>query len=241
MILVSASVSSPANAARSAGLANRTSASSPNVASGLLARAAPLMSAPGSRASRAAGERGRRDHVRRRGSPHDPLGHVALAALLDQLHQTVLLKGLDVVVDLLPGQPEPRREGGRGIWLGQLREHPGPDRIERDLRGCGVLDHCDVVHARTLSPTIILVKTARTVLKNFLSGTCRGHARSSRGGTGRRRGAFLPAGAGSPCQPVVTQTTPLAAPASRTPSRPRTTAGAAAKAPSKSASLPRSR
>jgi hypothetical protein len=47
-------VSSPTNAARSAGFANRTSASSPNVASGLPARAAPLMSAPVSRTSRAA-------------------------------------------------------------------------------------------------------------------------------------------------------------------------------------------
>src|SRR6202035_2137118 len=54
IIPASASLSSPKNAARSAGLANRTSASSPNVASGLLARAAPLMSAPVSRTSRAA-------------------------------------------------------------------------------------------------------------------------------------------------------------------------------------------
>src|SRR6185437_12087709 len=51
---VSASMSSPTNAARSAGFANRTSASSPNVASGWLARAAPLMSVPVSRTSRAA-------------------------------------------------------------------------------------------------------------------------------------------------------------------------------------------
>jgi hypothetical protein len=95
----------------------------------------------GATAASAAG----RDHVGRGGSPHDPLGHVALATLLDQLHQAVLLKGLDVVVDLLPSKPKPRPECGRGVWLGQLREHPGPDRIERDLRGCGILDHCDIL------------------------------------------------------------------------------------------------
>ena len=128
------------------------------------------------RIGRYCGERGRGDHVGRGGGPHDPLGHVALAALLDQLHQAVLFKGLDVVVDLLPGKPKPRRECGRGVWLGQLREHPGPDWIERNLRSCGIPNHCDVLHARTLSPTIPIVKTARTVQKNFLSNTRRGHA-----------------------------------------------------------------
>ena len=43
----------------------------------------------------------------------------------------LLLKGLDVVVDLLPSKPKPRRECGRGVWLGQLREHPSPHRIEQ--------------------------------------------------------------------------------------------------------------
>ena len=207
-------MSSPTNAARSAGFANRTSASSPNVASGLLARAAPLMSAPVSRraarraransartADRATGpdradrgERGRRDSRPRR-KPARPVGHVALAALLDQLHQTVLLKGLDVVVDLLPSKPKPRRECGRGVWLGQLREHPSPDRIERDLRGRGILDHCDILHAVTLSPTILIVKTVRTVWKNFISCARRDHAPQL---------PRAPVGTGAPpCQPVV--------------------------------------
>ena len=129
------------------------------------------------RIGRDRGERGRRDHVGRGGSPHDPLGHVALAALLDQLHQTVLLKGLDVVVDLLPGKPKPRRECGRGVWLGQLREHPSPDRIERDLRGCGILDHCDILHAGNLSPTILVVKAVEAVWRTFLFRARRGHVR----------------------------------------------------------------
>ena len=185
MIPASASVTSPRNAARDQpAWRTRTSASSPNVASGLLARAAPLMSAPVSRTSRAASasnqradsrsgdragsgataaERGRRDHVGRGRSPHDPLGHVSLAAFLDQLHQTVLFKGLDVVVDLLPSKPKPPREHGRGLRLGQRREHPSPHRIEGDLRSCGVLDHRDILHAVTLSRTTFLVKTMKAV------------------------------------------------------------------------------
>ena len=76
----------------------------------------------------------------------------------------MLLKGLDVVVDLLPWQAaKPPREHGRGLRLGQCREHPSPHRIERDLRSCGVLDHRDVLHAATLSRTIFIVKTMKTV------------------------------------------------------------------------------
>src|SRR6202044_3154270 len=121
------------------------------------------------RIGRDRGERGRRDHVGRGASLHDPLGHVALAALLDQLHQTVLLKGLDVIADILPSKPKPRRERGRGVWLGQRREHPGPDRIERDLGGRGILDHGDILHATTLPPKIFFVKTIKNVWKTFLS------------------------------------------------------------------------
>src|SRR6202020_670532 len=78
-------------------------------------------------------------------------------------------RGLDVVVDLLPSQPKLGRQGGRGVWLGQLREHPGPDRIERDLRGGGVLDHGDIVHAANLSPNNNFVKAVKPVGRAELS------------------------------------------------------------------------
>ncbi len=54
-------------------------------------------------------QRGRRDHVGGRGRLQQPLGHVALAPLLDQFHQPVLLQRAQVIVDLLPGKADHRR------------------------------------------------------------------------------------------------------------------------------------
>jgi hypothetical protein len=55
------------------------------------------------------------------------------------------------------------------------------------------------LHAITLPPTILVVKTARTVWKNVLSSAGRGHASQF---------PRAPVGAGAPpYQPVVTQTT----------------------------------
>ena len=68
-------------------------------------RTAGPASAAGSGRDR--GQRRRRDHVGGRGRPHDPLGHVALPALLDELDQPVPLQRPQVVVHLLPGQPDP--------------------------------------------------------------------------------------------------------------------------------------
>ena len=61
---------------------------------------------------------GRGDHVRRRGGPHEPLVHVALATLLDELDETVSLERAQVVVDHLPGQSD---AGGEGRRRGRLR------------------------------------------------------------------------------------------------------------------------
>ncbi|BCB78826.1 hypothetical protein GCM10022251_80640 [Phytohabitans flavus] len=49
------------------------------------------------------------------------------------------------------------------MWLRKLREHASPNGIERDLRGGGVLDHCDVLHTFTFSPTSPLVKKKNIV------------------------------------------------------------------------------
>ena len=99
----------------------------------------------------AARQRGGGDHVRQGGRPHDALDHVALAPLLDQLDEPVLLEGAQVVVDLLAGQPEPVPEGGRGAGLGQLGEQPGAHGVERRLRGGRVLDDRDVEHVSPAS------------------------------------------------------------------------------------------
>ena len=53
---------------------------------------------------------------------------------------------LQVVVDLLAGEADPRRDRRRRAGLGQLGQQPGPHRIERHRGGGRVLDHFDVVH-----------------------------------------------------------------------------------------------
>jgi hypothetical protein len=108
------------------------------------------------------GERQRTDHVRRRGGSHQPLGDVALAALVGQLDQAVPLQGLEVVVHLLPGQPDlSGQHGGRRGPRRQLGQQPGADGVQRDGRGLWVLDHGDVQHGSTLSPKIFFVQTGR--------------------------------------------------------------------------------
>jgi hypothetical protein len=54
------------------------------------------------------------------------------------------LERAQVVVDLLPRQPDPLGQDRRGRGLGQLGQEPRSDRIERDGRGGGVLDDVDV-------------------------------------------------------------------------------------------------
>ena len=106
---------------------------------------------------------GRRDHVGRGRRLEHALGAVALAALLDELHQAVALERPQVVVRLLAGEPDARRERAGGPGLGQLGEQAGADRIQRRLGGGGVVDDGDVVHGRTFSPTTIFVKNVLLV------------------------------------------------------------------------------
>lgn len=110
------------------------------------------------------GERDRRDHVRRGGRPHQPLGDVALAPLTGQLHQAVPLQGLQVVVHLLPRQPDlaGQHRGRRGPG-GQLGQQPGPDGVQGDGGGLGVLDDGHIQHGSTLSPTNYFVQSGGVV------------------------------------------------------------------------------
>ena len=60
--------------------------------------------------------------------------------------QAVRLERLQVVVDLLAGEADPAGERRGRRRLDAARQQPGPDRVERDCGGGGVLDHLDVVH-----------------------------------------------------------------------------------------------
>ena len=166
---VTAAPSSSAKAARSAALANRTSASRANVDRGRRSRVAPASSAPTSRTTpgrqrqqpdgraligRAArirlegGQRGRRDHVRARARAHDPLRDVALAPLRLELDQPVPLERPEVVVDELPRQADPARQHRRGRRLSQGLQESRPHRVEQRLGRGGILDDRDVQHGR---------------------------------------------------------------------------------------------
>ena len=95
-------------------------------------------------------QRGRRDHVRGRGRLQQPLGHVALAALLHQLHQPVVLQRPQVIVDLLPRQADRRGQHGRRPRLGQLSQQACPGRLQGGRRRRRVIDHRYVDHEPSL-------------------------------------------------------------------------------------------
>src|SRR4029453_2885447 len=98
------------------------------------------------------------------GGAQQTLGNVAFAALGDQFDQAVAFQGTQVVVHLLPGQPEPCGQHGGGGGLGELGQQPGSGGIQGGLGDGGVVDHGDVEHhAATLSPTSWFVKTASVV------------------------------------------------------------------------------
>src|SRR5215210_2270123 len=153
---LTASASSPANAARSLADAKRTSLSMPSVASGLPAALAHQAPGDGEQPARGAlirlarrircdgGQRGRRDHVRGGGRLEHALGAVAPAALLDELDQTMPLQCAQVVVRLLAAEPHTGGERARRTGGGQLGEQARADRIQRRLGGGGALDDGDV-------------------------------------------------------------------------------------------------
>ena len=134
----------------------------------LAALVAPVMSAPTSRTSRAA--RASSQRAESRSGERAGSGATAASAAGEMTYDAAVARSIrsvtlplrrsstsstrpcrssvaQVVVDLLPGQADLAGEHGGRAGLGQLGEQPGPDRVERDLGGGRVLDHCDVVHA----------------------------------------------------------------------------------------------
>jgi hypothetical protein len=112
----------------------------------------PAISSPTSRTSRpatASSQRAERSSGRRDGSGRrlkNALGAIALAPLLEELHQPVALQRPQVVVRLLSGEPDACRERARGSGLGKLGEQAATDRVERSLGGGRVVDDGDIVH-----------------------------------------------------------------------------------------------
>src|SRR5437870_4410508 len=87
-----------------------------------------------------------------------PFRQPAPLAFLGQPHQPVRLQGVQVVVDLLPSQADPRgqcrRRGGRG----QLGEEPAAHRLQGHRRRRRIIDDLDVEHEEMVSLTTFIVK-----------------------------------------------------------------------------------
>jgi hypothetical protein len=82
----------------------------------------------------------------------------------------VPLQRVQVVVDLLPGQPGAGGQRAGRAWLGQRSQQPGPHRVQRRLGRRRIVNDRHRLkpshvrcHASTLSPTIFFVKTASIV------------------------------------------------------------------------------
>lgn len=80
--------------------------------------------------------RGGRDHIGRCRGDEQALNQATPVALFGDGDQAVSFEGAEVVVNFLAGNSQLRSEHGGGGRLGEMREDPRADRIERD-GGCG--------------------------------------------------------------------------------------------------------
>jgi hypothetical protein len=71
----------------------------------------------------------------------------------------VALERAEVVVDLLPRQPNLGSQRAGLSWLGELGEKAGADGVERGLCRTRIVDDRYVDHGRILSPKNQFVKT----------------------------------------------------------------------------------
>ena len=163
-----ASVSSLLKAARSVADRKRTSVSTARVARRLPASFARRARSPTSRTTRApramkssrtayrfpVSDRADRTQGARRndvgsGRRHEqPFGQAAPLAFLCQPHQPVRFQRVQVVVDFLPSQADPRGQRRRRGGRGQLREESTPHGLQRDCSRCRIFDDLDVEHER---------------------------------------------------------------------------------------------
>ncbi len=176
--VVMASVSSVLNAARSVADRKRTSVSTARVARRLpvsvrtthkvahlandacaqgdeIARGQPVDSPIRIRGDRA---QGARRHDVGRGRRHEqPFRQPAPLAFLGQPHQPVRLQRVQVVVDFLPGQADPRGQRRRRGGHDQLGEESTPHGLQRHRRRGRIIDDLDVEHEAMVVLTTFIV------------------------------------------------------------------------------------
>ena len=94
--------------------------------------------------------RHRRHDVRPRRRHHQSLGQSTPRPLFRHPYQLMFLERPQMIVNLLPCDPQPpRKRCGRSRFR-QLREEPGPRRIERHHRGRRIVDHLNSKHSGLL-------------------------------------------------------------------------------------------
>jgi hypothetical protein len=127
-------------------------------------RSCPAQSAsgsvPGSTLATAV-SRGRRFRPpdRRKGRRHEqPFRQPAPLAFPGQPHQPARLQRVQVVVDLLPSQADPRGQRRRRRGNGQLGEESTPHRLQGHRRRRRIVDDLDAEHEVMVALTTIVVK-----------------------------------------------------------------------------------
>ena len=99
-----------------------------------------------------------------------PFRQPAPLAFLGQPHQPVLLQRVQMVVDLLPGQADPRGQRRRRGGRDQLGEESTPHGLQGHRRRRRIIDDLDVEHGEMVALTTFLVKhESRLFLPNSRS------------------------------------------------------------------------
>ena len=100
----------------------------------------------------------RRHHIGGGRRDEQPFREAAPFAFLGEPDQPVRLERAQVVVHLLPRQPDPRCQSRRRGGGGQLGEEPATHRLQRDGGRRRIIDDLDVEHEEMVVLTIFIVK-----------------------------------------------------------------------------------
>ena len=103
-------------------------------------------------------EGARRNDVGRGRRHEQPFRQPAPLAFLGQPHQPVRLQRVQVVVDFLPSQANPRGQRRRRGGHDELGEESTPRGLQRHRRRCRIIDDLDVEHEGMLALTTFVVK-----------------------------------------------------------------------------------